>query len=79
MFSRLCPPISGTRIRLISFFKVPFPNQKFLSLRSLSSSLSPSLSLAVVALFASLYSASIIMLLMLATSDSNRSNWLLSI
>lgn len=76
MFSRFCLPISGTRIRLISFFKVPFPNQKFLSLRSLSSSLfhsvSPSLS-------ASLYSASIIMLLMLATSDSNRSNWLLSI
>lgn len=44
VFSRLCLPISGTRIRLISFFKVPFPNQKFLSLRSLSSSLSPSLS-----------------------------------
>lgn len=43
MFSRLCLPISGTRIRLISFFKVPFPNQKFLSLRSLSSSLSHSL------------------------------------
>lgn len=76
MFSRLCLPISGTRIRRISFFKVPFPNQKFLSLRSLSSSLSHSVS---PSLSASLYSASIIMLLMLATSDSNRSNWLLSI
>lgn len=77
MFSRLCPPISGTRIRRISFFKVPFPNQKFLSLRSLSSSLSHSLLQSSLPL--PLYSASIIMLLMLATSDSNRSNWLLSI